>query len=75
MKLFVKFGDRKDTPEPERVNARKVVLFVTLGWVIALGILSAFYSSLADAGLLWWLHTALVGIGLGLLGLTMIPKR
>lgn len=75
MKLFVKFADRKESPEPAQVNTRKVVLLGTLGWVIVLAILGAFYPALANAGLQWWLHTALVGIGLGLLGLTMIPKR
>ena len=75
MKLFVKFADRKENPEPAQVNTRKVVLLITLGWVIVLAILGAFYPALANAGLEWWLHTALVGIALGLLGLTMIPKR
>ena len=75
MQLFVKLGDRKPAPEPIKMDSKKVVLLGTFGWLVALIILSALYPSLSDAGLGWWLHTAWVGVGLGLLGLTMIPKR
>ena len=74
MKLFVKFADRKENPEPAQVNTRKVVLLGTLCWVIVLAVLGAFYPALADAGLDWWLHTAIIGILLGFLALFMVRK-
>ena len=75
MKLFVKFDDRKESPEPEKVNAKRVVLLGTFAWGLVLVVLGAFYPALSNARLDWWLHTALVGVGLGFVGLTMIPKR
>ena len=75
MKLFVNFADRKESPEPEKVNAKRVVLLGTFAWGLVLVVLGAFYPALSNAGLDWWLHTALVGVGLGFVGLTMIPKR
>ena len=75
MRLFVPFAERKSHPEPVEVNAKKVVLIGTLIWVLIFFLLLAFYQTLADAGLQWWLHTAGVGIALGLLGLFMIRKR
>ena len=75
MRLFVPFSERKSHPEPVDVDAKKVVLIGTLLWVLLFVILLALYSTLADSGLEWWLHTAGVGILLGGVGLIMIRKR
>lgn len=75
MKVYVKPLNRKKQPEVAQMDSRKVVLFVTLLWVIALIVLGALYPALSNAGLDWWLHTAVVGVLLGLIGLNMIPKR
>ena len=75
MRLFVPFAERKSHPEPVNVNAKKVVLIGTVLWVLVFVILLALYPTLADAGLEWWLHTAGVGVGLGVVGLIMIRKR
>ena len=74
MKIYIKPLNRKQQPGVAQMNSRKVVLFITLGWVVALVILGALYPALSNAGLDWWFHTAIVGVLLGLVGLNMIPK-
>jgi len=75
VKLFVRHVERKPDPEPVKVN-QKLVVFVGTGvWVAVLAILLAFYQSLADAGLLWWLHTAIVGILLGGVAYLMVRNN
>jgi len=75
VKLFVRHVERKPDPEPVKVN-QKLVVFVGTGvWVIVLVVLLAFYQSLADAGLLWWLHTAIVGILLGGVAYLMVRNN
>lgn len=75
MRVFVPFSKRKSHPEPVDVDAKKVVLVGTLIWVLLFVVLLALYPTLADSGLQWWLHTAGVGILLGIVGLIMIRKR
>jgi fatty acid desaturase len=75
VKVYVKPLNRKQQPEVAQVDSRRVVLFITILWVVALIVLGALYPALSDAGLDWWLHTAVVGVLLGLIGLNMIPKR
>ena len=75
MKLFVPFAERKSHPQAVDVNAKKVVLGGTLIWVLIFIVLAALYPTLTDSGLQWWLHTAGVGILLGIVGLIMIRKR
>ena len=75
MKLFVSHVERKPEPEPVKVNQKLVVLIGTGVWVVVLLVLLAFYQSLADAGLLWWLHTAIVGILLGGLAYFMVRNN
>lgn len=54
--------------DPVKVNIRLVLAIGTIAWLVALAILAAFYQSLADAGLDWWLHTAAIGALLGGIG-------
>ncbi len=54
--------------DPVKVNIRLVLVIGTVAWLVALVILAAFYQSLADAGLEWWLHTAAIGALLGGIG-------
>ena len=54
--------------DPVKVNIRLVLAIGTGLWLLVLIVLAAFYQSLADAGLSWWLHTAAVGGVLGGIG-------
>jgi hypothetical protein len=54
------------------------VLSVTVGtavWFVALVIMLPLAGRLNDDGHLWWLATAAVGFGLGLLGIRMTSRR
>ena len=55
-----------------KVRARLVIAVCTGLWLLATLILAAFYQPLADAGLLWWLHTAIVGSALGGVALLIV---
>lgn len=72
MRLFVKFEERKPDPEMLAQKSKPIIKLGTLAWLLIFIGLAVFYPSLADAGLQWWLHTALVGVGLGLIGLYII---
>ncbi|MFY8027423.1 MAG: DUF2530 domain-containing protein [Aquiluna sp.] len=58
--------------DPVKVNIRLVLAIGTVAWLVALIILAAFYQSLANAGLDWWLHTAAIGALLGGIGLLTV---
>lgn len=73
-KFFVKPSQRRPDPEPLKLNARKVLSLGIALWVIALFAIIAFYQPLSDAGLGWWLHTTVVGIGLGIFGLMTVRR-
>ena len=73
-KLFVKFSDRHPEPQPAQVNTRLAILVGTGLWILVLIVLIAFYPALANAGLDWWLHTAVVGVLLGILAWFMVGK-
>jgi uncharacterized membrane protein len=73
-KLFVKFSERHPEPQPMKVNSKLAVLIGTLIWGVVLLVLIAFYPALSDAGLQWWLHTAITGIILGFVGWLMVRK-
>ena len=73
-KLFVKFSDRHPEPKPAEVNTRLAILVGTGIWVLVLIVFLAFYPALTNAGLDWWLHTAIIGILLGILAWFMVRK-
>ena len=72
MRFFVKFEDRKPDPKTLAQKSKPIIRIGTLIWFLIFVGLAVFYPSLADAGLQWWLHTALVGVGLGVIGLYII---
>ena len=73
-KLFVKFSDRHPEPTPAEVNTRLAILIGTGLWVLVLILFIALYPALTAAGLDWWLHTAIIGILLGILAWFMVRK-
>ena len=73
-KLFVKFSDRHPEPKPAKVNTRLAILVGTGLWVLVLALCIAFYPALTNAGFGWWLHTAVIGILLGILAWFMVRK-
>lgn len=72
MRLYVKFEDRKDDPEPMNFDSKPIIRIGTLIWLLVFAVLAVLYPALADSGLQWWLHTSVVGIALGLVGLWII---
>ena len=75
MRVYLKYSDRHPEPKVAEINSTRVVLFGIGFWGLALIVIGAFYSSLSDAGLGWWLHTAIIGVLLGFLALYMVRKR
>lgn len=73
-KLFVKFSDRHPEPKPAEVNAKLAILVGTGLWALLLIGFIAFYPALSNAGLDWWLHTAIIGVLLGVLAWFMVRK-
>ena len=72
MKLYVKFEDRKADPTPMNFDSKPIIRVGTLIWLLIFIVLAVLYPALADAGLQWWLHTSIVGISLGIIGLWII---
>jgi hypothetical protein len=53
----------------------RTVTVGTILWLIALIVMLPFWSRLDDDGRLWWIATAAVGFGLGLLGIGYCRRR
>ncbi len=61
--------------EPLPYDGVASVAVGTVLWLVALAIMVPFAGDLEAAGRLWWLATAAVGFGLGLLGLLIVVRR
>jgi hypothetical protein len=61
--------------EPLPYDGVASVAVGTLLWLGALIIMIPFADDLEASGRLWWLATAAVGFGLGLLGLVVVTRR
>jgi len=60
---------------PLDVDGVRTVEVGTVLWGLAFVALLPFYSSLEEAGNLWWLWTCTTGLGLGLLGIEYCRRR
>lgn len=72
-------GDQ-DEPDPAQLrplpyDGVRSVAVGTVGWLVALLVMIPFADDLRDDGRLWWIATAAVGFGLGLLGLWVVVRR
>ncbi|HSP52882.1 MAG TPA: DUF2530 domain-containing protein [Cryobacterium sp.] len=75
MRLWLKDSERRPDPLPARADARKAFLAGSAGWLVALVLAVVFRGELAAAGVGWWLWAAIIGFGLGLLGLAWVQFR
>lgn len=74
MRLYQRSAGRRPDPEPLRTNDRATVLVGIGLWVVALVAALLLRDRLAAEGRGWWTWTALVGIGLGLVGLGYLRR-
>ena len=63
------------TPEHRDADAVRPVAVGTAMWALALIVLLTQRSRLAAHGTTWWIWSALVGLGLGLVGLWFVRRR
>jgi hypothetical protein len=61
--------------EPLPYDGVRSVTVGTVVWFVALVIMVPLAGRLKDGGHLWWLATAAVGFGLGLVGIAMTSRR
>ncbi|TFD37244.1 DUF2530 domain-containing protein [Cryobacterium sp. TMT1-19] len=75
MRLWLRDSERRPDPLPARTDSRKAFLAGSAGWLVALALALVFRDELAAAGVGWWLWAALIGLGLGLLGIAWVRFR
>ncbi len=75
MRLYQRSADRRPDPEPLRTDDRATILVGIGAWVVALVVTLVLHDRLAAGGRGWWTWTALVGIGLGLVGLDYLRRH
>ena len=75
MRFWLKEDERRPDPEPVKSDDRKAVLVGLVLWLVALAGLLVFLQPILDGGHGWWLWTALVGLGLGLVLLVFAHRK
>lgn len=75
MRLWLKDSERRPDPLPARTDARKAFLAGTVLWVLALAAALIWRDQITTAGLAWWIWCAVIGVGLGLVGLLWVQVR
>ena len=75
MRLWLNDSERRPDPLPARTDARQAIVAGSFVWLAALVVAFAFRGDLAAAGHGWWLWCAVIGVGLGLVGLGWVQFR
>lgn len=75
MRFVLKDSERRADPPPLKTDDRKAILVGFVLWLVALGALLLALPTLLDRGDEWWLWTALVGLGLGVVMLLYTQRR
>ncbi|MEO6309259.1 MAG: DUF2530 domain-containing protein [Leifsonia sp.] len=75
MRLWLKDSERRPDPLPARTDARKAFFVGTAAWLVATIVAFVVRAELEAAGLGWWPWCALIGLGLGLVGLAWVQFR
>ncbi len=66
---------RRPDPAPLPYDGVRTVTVGTIVWLVALIVLLPFWTRLNDDGHLWWIATAAIGFGLGVLGVWYCRRR
>ena len=69
---------QKGSPEeiaPVRTDGVLVIAIGTVGWLVALVVLTVLHDQLRADGHLWWIACAATGFGLGLVGTVYCARR
>ncbi|WP_136709960.1 DUF2530 domain-containing protein [Agromyces sp. H66] len=72
MRFWLSESERRPDPAPARADARKAVFAGTLAWLVAFVVSLIAREQLAAAGLEWFVWTAAIGTGLGIVGLAVV---
>ena len=75
MRLWVKDDERRPDPAPVQTDDRTAILVGLVLWLVALAGLLVFLTPIIEAGRGWWLWTAVVGLGLGLVLLVFAHRK
>ncbi|MDH6237826.1 DUF2530 domain-containing protein [Cryobacterium sp. CG_9.6] len=75
MRLWLKDSERRPDPAPVRADARAALLAGTIAWTIALVAAVIWRDEAAATGVGWWIWCALIGVGLGVVGLLWVQLR
>jgi fatty acid desaturase len=75
MRWWLKEHERRPNPEPLQTDDRKAVLTGLVLWLVALAGLVLFLPVVLDGGHGWWLWTAVIGLGLGLVLLVFAHRK
>lgn len=72
MRLWISDSERRPDPAPARADARKAMFAGTVAWLVTLVVALITREQLAAAGLEWFVWTAAIGTGLGVVGLAVV---